>query len=103
MELKFDKKFEGKLACASKSDMTNLVNFHQSTWNSQNRDEMRSFCPKLKMYEIKIYREFMCHDNEEWRKIWREPDLPFQTDVSNLTNFDPSTHLHFNGLFLFKV
>ena len=30
------------------------------------------------MYELKIYRGVMCHDNEEWCKIWREIDLPFQ-------------------------
>ena len=23
------------------------------------------------MYEHKIYKEFLCHDNEEWWKIWR--------------------------------
>ena len=26
---------------------------------------MGSFCPKQKMYELKIYRGVMCHDNEE--------------------------------------
>ena len=26
---------------------------------------MASFCLKLKMYKLKIYREVMCHDNEE--------------------------------------
>ena len=30
------------------------------------------------MYELKIYRGVMCHDNEEWCKIWREIDLSFQ-------------------------
>ena len=25
-----------------------------------------SFCLKLKMYELEIYRRIMCHDNEEW-------------------------------------
>ena len=36
---------------------------------------MASFCLKLKMYELKIYREIMCHDNEEWCKNWREIDF----------------------------
>ena len=35
---------------------------------------MGSFCPKWKMYELKIYREVICHDNEEWYKIWRTID-----------------------------
>ena len=31
------------------------------------------------MYELKIYRGvIMCHDNEEWFKIWRGIDLSFQ-------------------------
>ena len=27
------------------------------------------------MYELKIYRGVMCHDNEEWSKNWRGIDL----------------------------
>ena len=38
MALKIDKKFEGKLTCASKNEIKNLENFHQSTWKSQNWD-----------------------------------------------------------------
>ena len=30
------------------------------------------------MYELKIYREAVCHDNEEWCKIWRGVDLSVQ-------------------------
>ena len=39
---------------------------------------MGSFYPKEKMCELKIYRGVMCHDNEEWCKIWRGPDMSFQ-------------------------
>ena len=39
---------------------------------------MISFYPKQKMYELKIYRWVICHDNEEWCKIWRGNDLLFQ-------------------------
>ena len=28
-----------------------------------------SFCPKLKMHELKMNREVMCHTNKEWCKI----------------------------------
>ena len=38
MARKIDTKFEGKLTCASKSDMRNLADFHQSTRKSQNWD-----------------------------------------------------------------
>ena len=37
MALKIHTKFEGKLICASKNDMSNLTIFHQSTM-SQNWD-----------------------------------------------------------------
>ena len=30
------------------------------------------------MYEIKIYGRVMCHDNNEWSKIWRGLYLPVQ-------------------------
>ena len=38
MALKIDTKFEGKLTCASKNDMRNLANFHQTTQKFQNWD-----------------------------------------------------------------
>ena len=43
------------------------------------------------MYELKIYRGVMCHDKEEWCKIWREIDLSVQIDMRNLKHYDPST------------
>ena len=42
MTLKSDAKFEEKLTCC-----------------------LGSYCPKQEMYELKIYRVVMCHDNEE--------------------------------------
>ena len=39
---------------------------------------MGFFCPKLKMYELKIYRGVICHDNEERCKVERRVDLSFQ-------------------------
>ena len=39
---------------------------------------MRSFYPKQKIYELKIYKRVLCHENEEWYKIWREIDLSVQ-------------------------
>ena len=66
MALKIDTKFEGKLTCASKNDMRNLANFHQSTFESLKIGTfIGSFYPKQKMYELKIYKGVMCYDNEE--------------------------------------
>ena len=49
-----------------------------------------SFCPKWKMYELKIYRRVMCHDMKR-NKIEEEPTCHFKIGMRNLTNFDPST------------
>ena len=66
MALKIDTKFEGKLSCTSKNDMRNLPNFHQNMFESLEIGTfIGSFYPKLKMYELKIYRGVMCYDNEE--------------------------------------
>ena len=53
MALKIDTKFEEKLTCASKNDMRNLANFHQSTWKSQNWNFDDILL--LEIYEPKIY------------------------------------------------
>ena len=50
---------------------------------------MGFFCPKLKMYELKIYRGVMCHDNEEWCKNWRGIDLSVQNWHEEFDKFWP--------------
>ena len=58
--------FEGKLNCAFENDMRNLANFHHSMFESLKIGTlMGSFYSKQKMYELKIYRGVLCHDNEE--------------------------------------
>ena len=49
------------------------------------------------MYDLKISRGVMCHDNEEWYKMWRGIDLSIQNWHEDFRN------LHFNGLLLTKV
>ena len=61
--LKIDKKIDGKLACASKNWREEFGT--RASESLQNGTLMASFCLKLKMYELKIYRGIMCHDNEE--------------------------------------
>ena len=58
MRMKNDAKFEEELTCRFKIDKMNLTNFDPSTL-------MGFFYPKLKMYELKIYRGVMYHENEE--------------------------------------
>ena len=65
MTLESDAKFEEKLTCGLENNMKNLVNFHQSTWKSQNWDFYEVLLSKVEMYELKIYRGVMCHESEE--------------------------------------
>ena len=70
MALNTDAIFEGKLTCALKNDMSNLANFPQSTFESLKIGTLiGSFYPKKKIYELKVYKGVLCHDNEEWCKI----------------------------------
>ena len=57
MAMNIDAKFAGKLTCVSKNDMSNLANFHQSTFKFLKLETfIGSFYPKEKLYELKIYR-----------------------------------------------
>ena len=61
---------------------------------------MGSFYPKQKMHELKIYRGVMCHDNDEWCKIWRGIDLSFQNWHEEVNKFWPE-HLKNSKIFIF--
>ena len=41
------------------------------------------------MYKLKIYGGVMCHDNEEWSKIWRGIDLSVQNWHEEFDEFWP--------------
>ena len=90
---------------ASKHDTRNLANFHQNTWKSQNWHLDGIFCLKLKMYNLKIYRGSMCHDNEEWCKNWRGIDVRLSWRIWRILTraLKNLKTLHFNGLLLTKV
>ena len=48
---------------------------------------MGFFCPKLKIFELKIYRGVMCHENEEPCKNWRGIDFSVQNWHEQLDEF----------------
>ena len=50
---------------------------------------MGSFYQIKKMYELKINRGVMCHDNDA--KFEKQLTCQFKTDMRNLLNFDQST------------
>ena len=41
------------------------------------------------MYELKIYRGFICQDNEKWYQIWRGTGLSFQNWLEEFEEFWP--------------
>ena len=55
------------------------------------------------MYELKIYRGVICHDNEEWIKIWRRIALSVQNWLEEFDESLPEHSLNFKGLLLTKV
>ena len=39
---------------------------------------MGSFCPVHIKFQVKNYKRVMCHNTEEWCKVWRKTDSWFQ-------------------------
>ena len=83
MTLKSDAKLEENLLVAQKMKGIWQI-FTRALESVKIGTLMGSYCPKQKMYELKIYREVMCHDNEE------ELTCCFKIDMRNFANFDPS-------------
>ena len=77
--LKSDTKFGDESACCFKLTWGIWQIFTRALESVKIGTLMGTFCPKQKIYELKIYRRVMCHDNEEWH------------DMRNLMNFDSST------------
>ena len=66
MAMNIDATFEGKLTCIFKIDIRNLAHFQQSMFESLKLGTLIAFFyPNWKMYELKIYRGVLCHDNEK--------------------------------------
>ena len=60
---------------------------------------MGSFNPKYEKYELKFHRGVICHDNEEWCKIWRGINLLFQNWHEEFDEFWPK-HLKVSKIFI---
>ena len=73
MALKIDKNLEKNWF-----PLLKMTNFHQRTWKPQNWDFHGILLSKAEMYERKIYRGVIFHDNKVWCKNWRETDLSSQ-------------------------
>ena len=75
MTRKSDAKFKEKLTCSFKHDMGNFVNFHRTTQKSKTFNFNGLFLSKVYDLWAKKYRGVIFHDNEQWYKIWINPDL----------------------------
>ena len=73
--LKSDVKFKEKLTRGFKYIMRNLVSSHPTTQKSESFFRMGTFCTKYTRFELEKYRWVIFHKNEQWRKIWINPDL----------------------------
>ena len=65
MTLKSGAKFEEKLLVVWKMTSEIWQIFTRTLKSVKIRTLMGSFCEKQKIYELKIYRVVMCHDNEQ--------------------------------------
>ena len=66
------------MTCGLKNDMRNLANLTTALESVKVGTLIGTFCPQQKMYEFKIYRGLICHDNEN-------------IDMRKLKNFDSNT------------
>ena len=88
MTLQSDAKFEEKLTFGLENNVKNLANFHQRTKASRKIGNLMGFfCPKLKIFELKIYRGVTCHEMEEWCKNWRGIDFLVQNWLEQFDEF----------------
>ena len=84
--------FEGKLTCAFKNDMRNLVNFRRSMLESLNIGTLWDpFIQSRKCMSLKFRGEFCIKTLKNAAKFEEESTCQFKIDMRNLTNFDPST------------
>ena len=106
MTLKSDAKFENKTG--SKNDMKNFLNFNARGGKSESLHfDVFYFCRKYIMFKPKRYGRVMCHNIEQWWKIWRRNDLWFEKwheeFVKCWPNSPKSQNLQLNGLLLIEV
>ena len=68
MALKIDTKFDGKLTCASKNDLRNLANFHQSTFESL-KNRLFSWVLLSKVEHVWVWNLQGSYVSWEWRMM----------------------------------
>ena len=91
----------------SKNGKKDLVNFNASSDNSENLHFDVLLLSKVYHVWTKNCRGIMCHNAEEWCKIWRRTDSCFGKWHEGFRKLWPnsrkSQNLPFNGLLFMKV
>ena len=82
-----DAKFEGKLTFVFKMTCGIWEIFTRALLSLKMGTLMGFFCPKLKIFELKIYRGIIHHDNEEWCTTGIGNDLSFQNPDEDFDEF----------------
>ena len=106
MKLKGDAKFKGKLAQGLKNNARELVNFHASSWKSENLHFDGLFLSKgYKDLEEKVQKSYICLMTlKSDAKFEEKLTLVSKNDMRNLVSFNVSSgkseNLHFNVLLL---
>ena len=70
--------------------MSNLANFYQITWNSQNWDFDGILSSKVENVSVKLTEELCIMAVNNDVKFEEELICRFKIDIRNLMNFDPS-------------
>ena len=84
--------YKRKLTCASKNDMKNLANFHQSTFESLKLGLlMGPFIQSRKCMSLRFTGELCVMTKKNNARFEEELTCQFKIDMRNLTNFDLST------------
>ena len=90
MTLKNDAKFEEKLTLGCKNDLGNLSILMWAVTSLEICILMCYFYQKYTMFEPLKYRGVMCHNTEEWYKIWGVTDLRFEKWHEEFDEFQDS-------------
>ena len=90
MVLNIDAKFEVKLTFASKNDMRNLENFHQSTWMFQNLDFDGILLSEVENVWA-LRGELIVMTIKKDAQLEEELACCFKIDLTSLMSFDQST------------
>ena len=105
MTVKGDAKFKRKLTCGLKNDIRILVNFHGSSWKSDNLHFDGFLLSKAyKVLDEKVQKNYLSWHLMSDANFLKKLALGCKNDISNLVNFNTSSgkseNLHFDVLLL---